>query len=1031
MLLVATLFVTESAAAQATTSAIAGRIETKSGSPLAGATVVATHTPSGTRYGAIADVDGSYRIEGMRVGGPYSVEMSFVGCTSVRYDNLTLELGHTRRLDAALDESQSLDAVTVSIDAFDASRAGAADNFNTELIGSMPTVSRSLYDIARLSPQVMPAKDGGVSIAGTNSRYNSFQIDGIVSNDIYGLTSSGTNGGLTDANPLPLDAIDEIQIVTAPFDVRQSGFTGGGINAVTKSGTNTFRGTAYAYYNNQDFYGKGTSGDKLSRQSTQIYGLSLGGAIVKDKLFFFAIGEFDYDSSPSSFYPGYAGSKLSAAQAQAVADRYEALTGYNGGGFGRRNVVKRSGSALARLDWNISDRHKLTLRYNYLNARKDEYSNNAGAFYFNGSGYAGVSETHSVVGELNSRASQTVFNTLRIGYSHVTDGRDNEVELPYVTISKIDAATPVSVNIGTDPFSGRNGLVQNSVSISDDLSIYLRDHTFTVGTHNEIYTADNLFLSNAFGAYTYETLADFQAGTPSRYAYNKAAGEDPTIHMKTAQFGVYVQDEWQLTRDLMLSYGLRADIPVIFGSPVENPAFNASDIAAKYGVRVGDKPNTKILLSPRIGFRWTAYDDGHSSTLLRGGVGLFTGKVPFVWITNCYSNTGMSQIGYSIKDASQIPPFGSAPDASVGATSNPVINVVDPDFSYPQTLRANLALEQTLRGGWHITVEGIFSKVYNDLLVRNLVAQDNGYKLHAVGADNATTGNTTVYYDSSAQKHYSSVCYLTNNDKGYSYSVSASVRKHFRFGLDVAAAYTFGHAYTLMDGMSSQAASLWGKNCNIESNSPALSWSLFDVPHKVTASVSYSKRYGGLFGTSVSLVYQAYSGMRYTPTYYKNRVDVNGDSYDGNSSIYIPTDAELAKMDFADASDREKFAAYIESDRYLRSHRGEYAKRNCMQLPFEHHLDLHFAQDFYFGRTSSRKLQITVDVVNFGNMLCRDWGASYYLSGWKLSPVTVTSLAKDDDRKSVTPTYSFNGADISQNDLLSRWHLQVGARVVF
>ena len=1031
--LVALLFGTiASVSAQVTTSGISGHITFSNGLPLAGALVVAVHTPSSTQYGTVTDRNGAYHIDGMRVGGPYSVEISYIGCTTERYDDIRLELGKTANIDAALAENLNIETVTVNANRFDASRTGAADNFNGNEIGVMPTVSRSIYDIARLAPQVMACQSGGISIAGNNTRFNTFQIDGIASNDIYGLTSSGTNGGLTDANPIPLDAIDEIQVVVAPFDVRQSGFTGGGINAITKSGTNTLKGSAYAYYNNQNFYGKGVDGGtRLPTQSTQIYGVSLGGAIVKNKLFFFVNGEFDYNSSPSSFYAGYSPLSITAADAQIIADRYAALTGYDGGGYSRRNVVKKSGSLVARLDWNISERSNLALRYNYLNATKDEYANNASLFSFNGSAYTLANQTHSLVAELNSRISATVFNELRIGYNRITDEGKSDRLLPYVQISKLydtpsdERNNNIKVCIGTNPYNGMNHLVQNSVSICDNISIYSGDHTITFGTQNEIFTNEVTYIANAFGTYTYNTIADFLADNSSSYFRNYPIG-DSAIRTSMAQFGLYAQEEWQMMRNLKLTYGLRIDIPVVFNTPRENPEFNASEIAMKYGIRTDSKPRTDIILSPRMGFRWTMADSRNAQSVLRGGVGLFTGKIPFVWITNCFSNTGMTQRGYALYN-DQTPTFGEEPS---GATvSNPAINVVDKKFRYPQVLRANLAFEQHLHG-WKFVVEGIFSKTYNNIRIDNLVAQDTGKRLYAVSAAVSNDRNTTIFYDSSLKSQNSAIYYLHNTNKGYTYSVSASVAKQFDFGLGLSVAYTFGHSFSVMDGISSQAASIWGKNYATESNNAALTYSLFEVPHKLSATLSYSRRYARYFGTTVSLVYQAYSGSRYSLTYYQNGIDVNGDSYRGNTPMYIPTRDELALMQFETDAQREAFDAYIESNGYLRTHRGRYAARNAMQTPFEHHLDLHIAQDFYFGAQSGRKLQLTLDVMNFGNLLSRSWGASYYLSNWRLSPVEVYAL-DDDGAGNKTPHYRYRGAVISKNDLLSRWHMQIGVRVVF
>ena len=428
------------ATAQSTTASLQGYVTDNNGKPLVGATVVAVHTPTETTYGTITDSNGAYRLQGLRVGSPYTVEFSFVGYKENRVEGIALSLGEKRHIDAQLFDTQNIDAVVVTSDHFAENRMGAGEAFSRDIIERTPTVSRSIDDITRLAPQAMISKDGGISIAGTNSRYNSFQIDGTASNDMYGLTSTGTNGGLAGANPIPLDAISDIQVVTAPFDVRQGGFSGGGINAITKSGTNTFTGTAYAYYNDHNFYGRSPlSGAKLAEQRTQIYGISLGGAIVKNKLFFFLHGEFDLDSSPSSYYVGDAGCKITEEDAKAIANRFYELTGYDGGGYGKRTLTKQTGSLIARLDWNINSRHNLSLRYNFLDARKDEFVSSATLLRFNGEGYTSTADTHSVVAELNSRFSNKMFNEFRVGYTRVHDGRDamSGEKYPYVEIKKI------------------------------------------------------------------------------------------------------------------------------------------------------------------------------------------------------------------------------------------------------------------------------------------------------------------------------------------------------------------------------------------------------------------------------------------------------------------------------------------------------------------------------------------------------------------------------------------------------------------
>ena len=1032
--------------AQITTSAIDGSVTDSEGKPLQGASIIARHIPSGSEYGVASDRNGAFRIQGMRTGGPYTVEVSFIGYRTSKVENLHLTLGNTSELKFTLTNDLTLEAVTVTSSAeerFNAAKTGAADNFTAEDIASLPTVSRSIYDIAKLSPTALAAKSGGMSFGGANSRYNTFLIDGVANNDMYGLTSNGTNAGLTNANPIPLDAIEQIQVVVAPFDVRQGGFTGGGINAVTKSGTNSFAGSAYAYYNDHNFYGttpgKGVANrTKLSRQSTQIYGATLGGAIVKDKLFFFVNGEFGLDSYPSTYYPGYEGAAITAEEAKRISDRYKALTGYDGGGYGKRDINRTSGSLIARLDWNIDSRNTLSARYNFIDGRMDEYSNSPTEFLFEGAGYTSVSRSHTVSTELNSRISNELHNELHVGYTNVVDGRDTEENLPYVEVQGVGANGGGTAYIGTDRFANANSLDQHTLTLTDNLTWYKGRHTLTFGTHNEFYHSHVVYVANSLGAYTYNSIADFERDLAAKYQYNYT--DESVTGTKTwgpkfnaLQLGFYVQDQWKPSERFSLTYGLRADIPLIFGGPSVNEEFNSGDIATRHNVSIGDYPRAQILISPRVGFRW--WVDSQHRTLIRGGAGLFTGRVPFVWIVNNYSNTGIEQKGVTLKGKSDgagniiesAQAFSKHPAATSLSTLNPSIQALDRKFRYPQVFRANLAIEQTLGEGWHVTLEGLYTKTINNVAFSNLSLTDNGNKIFAVSPTVANTSNTSTYY--SVDPKYSAIYYTTNTNKGYSWSATASVRRSFQFGLDIYAAYTYSQSRSLYDAASSSQANNWSRTYSVNSNSPELAYSIYDTPHRLTAQVTYSKRYARLFGTTVSLVYQMYSGQRYSLCYGES-TDLNGDLMTGNTLVYIPTKQDLAQMTFADATSAERWNSFIESDPYLRAHRGSFSERNALQTPMEHRLDLHIAQDFYFGDKTGRKLQLSLDVVNFGNLLCRDWGAYHSVKNAILQPVRIVSLT-DDGNGNKTPVYQFTGTKIAKDDILSRWHMQLGVRVVF
>lgn len=1044
--------------AQVTTSAISGKVLDETKAPVIGATVVAIHEPSGTLYGAVTNVDGRYTIQGMRTGGPYKIEISYVGYNKTTYTGISLELGNTLSLNAEMKpSSELLDEVVVVADA--KANAGAAHNFSTQKIENTPTVDRNVYDIVKNMPMAMTSKNGGITFAGSNNRYNSFQIDGTVSNDVFGLSASGTNGGQTGANPISMDAIQEIQVVVAPFDVRQSGFTGGGINAITKQGTNTTHGSAYTYFNNQNMYGKYSAvrdyeKSPLTQQYTRTYGGTLGGAIVKDKLFYFVSAEAKKESYPSSVYPGYTDSYITNDVAKQIADQYYKLTGIQEG-YGQPDIENKSFGLLARIDWNINQNHKLALRYQHNNSYDDNYSLGSTTYTFNNSGYRMNNKTNSIVAELNSHLGQNLYNELRASASFIRDHRNVGYQGPTVQIKNVtgaDGKTGVTVNIGTEYSSGANYLDQDIYTVEDNLSWYLGNHTLTFGTHNEIYRMKNLFIQAVNGSWYYNSLDLFLQDKPYQYSYKYT---DPELTggdtqwapaMKSGQFGFYAQDKWDVNTNFNLTYGLRIDIPVIFNNPTENPTFNEYAAQQGFNVRVGENPSAKVLFSPRVGFRW--YTNDSHNTLLRGGVGIFTGRVPFVWLSNAFNNTGMESKGTTLgnkdnqsnwlNDAPALGQYANDPmgaaNSQTGTSSKPDIVTVSKDFKYPQVFRANLAWEQKLPGDVKMTLEGVYSKTMNNVFFENLAAVNTGEKVYAIPGVEASAAPKY----SNTKSNYYSIINLKNTNKGYTYALSALLEKHFNFGLDLSASYTFGHAKSVNDGTSSVAYSNWKYNYSVDTNSPnELGFSKFDIPHRVMVQASYSspKYWNGWTSTTISVIYNGFSGSRYSLTL-NDKSDFNGDGYAGNSLLYIPTNDELNKMTFVDVTDksgnvtmsteqsRQAFKQWIENDSYAKNHRGQYAERNSNLSNWEHEIDLHLAQTIY-NVQGVGKLEFTFDIINFANMLNKKWGASYE-SAYNLSPLTLQSFAKDG-----TPQYTYNKAEIQKSDISSRWHCQVGVRLTF
>ena len=1041
---------------QVTTSGISGKV-TAEGELLIGATVQAVHEPSGTTYGTVTNADGRYSLQGMRTGGPYTVEVSYVGFQKAVYKSITLQLGETYLLDVKLTESLSLDEVVVTASKaalFNSQKTGAAQNFNQSQIQATPSVSRSIFDVTKMNPLGVNTASG-MSFAGSSNKYNSFQIDGITNNDVFGLSSSGTNGGQAGANPISLEAIEEIQVVIAPYDVRQGGFTGGGINAITKSGTNTFHGSAYWYYNNENFYGKTPGKDakerkKLGDQSSATYGFTLGGPIVKDKLFFFANYERVKETYPSSNNIGSTESNLDVKEVDQIVNKISQLTGgYNAGGYGPQDIDTYSNKILTRLDWNINEQNKFTVRYSFLDGRKMVFSNSVSSAKLNDNGYFMNNKTHSLVSELNTQFTPSWSNEFRFGWTYVRDYRDPIGQpLPNITINNLinngDPTKKSSLELGTERNSAANALDQDIFTLEDNLIWNKGNHTITLGTHNEFFHMKNLYITNIYGSYVYNSLDDFlTVGTanevlPNSYEYSysneKITGTDRWAPVfGAAQLGFYAQDEWKVTNRFSMTYGLRLDIPLLFDKPRANEVFNSSTVATSMGLATDQMPTTKVLWSPRVGFRWSLNED--RTTLLRGGAGIFTGRVPFVWISNSFGNAGVEMVrtayssslgNYPSDFKFNIDPNKQYKDPNAKVPTSEV-DVMAKNFRFPSVFRANLAVEQMLPFGIRGTLEGLYSKTLNNILYENINYQWKGEILNNGGDDRP------VY--EKQDNHFTQVMLLKNTSKGYTFNITTKLEKSFDFGLNAMIAYTYGQAKSLNDGNSSQAYSGWKYNATYYGDmNPELTWSMFDVRNRVIGSVSYRKEYAKHFATTVSLFYNGQTGGRYSLLDY---TDLNKDGY-RNDLMYVPTDAELEKMVFTDihsnnntvtaAEQKDALIKWIEGNGELRKSKGTHIKRNQMTLPFEHHFDFHFAQDFFVDIAGQRNtIQLNFDIINVGNLLNKKWGMYYQTnSGYDLTPLT-TKIGTNG------ATYQFYdpGEMYTNTNITSRWHAQVGLKYIF
>jgi hypothetical protein len=1050
---------------QVTTSGISGTVIGTDGGKLPGATVVAIHVPSGSQYGITTNADGMFSIPNMRVGGPYQVTASFVGYTSNVIDQVTLSLGNVADLQFKLDVNVAeLGEVLVTANlysTFSSERTGANTNITNEMVQSIPTISRGLRDFTKISP-LANTSGSGTSFAGANNRYNQFAIDGIVNNDVFGLAASGTNGGQTGIEPISLDAIEEFQINIAPYDVRQGGFTGGGINAVTKSGSNKFSGSAYYYGNNEALVGKynATTGEKQDYPDYKDYqaGFTLGGPIIKNKLFFFVNGEMTRQKYPLANEPGTAASKITVAEVDRVLSVLDRVApGYDQGSYQSIEDETNSNKILAKLNWNINDKHKLVLRHSYTFGENIDNSRGSSSLRFYNNGQYFPSTTNSTGLELSSLFNSTISNKLLIGYTSVRDDRDPlGQDFSAVTINIGDGRT---ISLGSEYSSVANQLDQNNLSITDDINIYMGKHTITLGTNNEFYKFYNLFVQNIYGSYTYNTLENFESiGTAKEIAptfygigYSFDATDNPSQSNGAASFnamqlGIYAQDDYQATENLKITAGLRIDLPVFTDNPESNEAFNTA--YASQGVATGVLPKSVPLFAPRLGFNWDVLGD--KTFQIRGGTGIFTGRVPFVWISNQFSNNGQVNGSYSVGSSSSsatpitnpaglkfsADPYNQPTAESLGKTAGRgAINVVDENFKYPQVFRSNLAIDKTIPFGIVATVEGIFSKTLNNINFINLNRKvDETFTF--TGVDQRPR-----YVTGRIDPNFEEIIKLENTNEGYSYNFVAQLQKDFDNGFNSMIAYTYGRSFDLNSGTSSVAYSNWRYVNNVKGlNNLELSPSNFDLGSRIIGLVGYKFKYlNDMASTHVSLFYNGQSGQ--TISYIYNG-DMNNDATT-NDLIFIPkqmSDINLVAVkyngvDLTPQQQWDNLNAFIEGDEYLKAHRGEYAERNGSHIPFQHVFDVRILQEFSFKTGDiTNKFQISFDIMNVGNMLNNDWGRSYYATNQQNT--LINYLAPDKATPS-TPRYTYTGASLTNGeaysiaDFSSRWRAQFGIRYIF
>lgn len=1089
-----------------TSSAISGAVTTKDGKVLSGARVVATHEPSGSKYGSVVGATGRYTIPGMRTGGPYTIQITSVGMKSEKFSDITIKLGETYILNASLAEGEvKLSEITVTSKknaVMGGDRTGAATNIGKAVIETLPTLNRSAADFTRMTPQA-----NGLSFAGQDARFINFTIDGSIYNNSFGLAS--LPGGQTNSTPISLDAIEEFQVNLAPFDVRQGGFVGAGINAVTRKGDNKFRVSAFYNMRNQTFLGdsvQGTDGRRTAVLQPGVtfdvkqYGLRFGGPIVEDKLFFFVNGEIEDRIDPGTLNVASTASNPTGANVvrpginladslnrlrQFLIDTYK----YDPGVYEGYNLPSFSAKATGRLDYNIDENQKVFLRFNYLRSYRDVPMSSSGgvngrngnlfAMNFSNSNYRINNDIYSAILEYNGTFGGEWYVNVLGGFTANRDYRNVLGGTRFPTVDILLGGRNVAA-FGDEPFTPNNVLNTDTWQAQANVTRYLGDHTLTGGVNFESFAFQNGFTPNESGLYQFTSFADFYraaAGANIRTQQYRLwfsalpGGGVPLAETRSTQIGFYLQDEWNVTPNFRLTLGVRADMPSFDQTALANPevpgfTFNGEKF------NTNQLPKTALLWSPRLGFNWDV--TGERTTQIRGGAGIFTGRVPFVTISNQVSNTGMFNGLYAVSGAilnqtlipgTQTPiRWDPSVKANIPANASAAVPpasynlaITNPNFQYPQVFRTNLAVDQELPFGIIGTFEGIYSQNLNAIIYRN--ANLPNATGNFVGADNrprfpgsfrqSATGGFTAGVDSANRIVYkiTDVTVLDNTNQGNNFALTAQLRREFDFGLNVMAAYTYSQSRDL-SSFGSIAASSWRDARSIRGNNLLdLSFSDNDMTHRAIASISYGLNWGNLglpseIGiTRLTVFMQAQSQNRIS---YTVNGDLNGDAIAGNDLMFVPNDASqisfvpltVSGSSFDAAAQWTALNAYITQDPYLNSRRGQYAERNGGTRPVLFRMDVSATHDFQIGLGERPlRIQARLDMFNFTNVLNRSWGVSDAIA--QASPLEFQGVVNNQPRYRLTGATISNGnlglsstlrSAVSQFDV---WQMQFGIRVTF
>lgn len=1025
--------------AQVTTGTLSGLVSDGT-EPLIGATVTATHEPTGTVYGITTREDGRYTLPNLRVGGPYTVAATYIGHQSQKVGNINLTIAQKLKIDFRLQPtSTELEEIVVlgkENDVMNNERTGAATTINSKMLKSLPTISRSASDYYRLSP----SSDGN-SFGGRNDQYNNFSLDGTIFNNPFGLDAA-TPGGQTDAQPISLDAIEQIQVSLAPYDVTQAGFTGAAINAVTKSGTNEFKGTVYGFFRNESLTGSKVSGNDVYVSDLAQFqtGFSVGGPIIKNKLFFFVNFEAERRSDAGSNFlaaaSGVTGenvSRVTAADLDMVSDALMTRFGYETGPYQNYLLETNNQKGIVKLDWNISKNTTLTATYNFLDAYKEKPAHPSAigrrgpdltTLQFKNSGYRMNNVIHSGLVEVKSIFGNKASNKLQIGRTSFRDDRSSfSTPFPVININKDGIRYIVA---GHEPFSINNVLSQDVMQLTDNFNIYAGSHTITLGTSLERFNFDNSFnlgvydaASNIGGTFgpgwnsAQEFVDSVNAGNfDDEVAFARATGDAANwalAETNVGQFAIYAQDEWTPTQDLTLTVGIRMDMPLYFDTKEkiqENIDRNCCyDPTITYYDENGDAvqfdhtvlPKQTPLISPRLGFNYDI--KGDNTMQLRGGTGLFSGRLPFVWIGNQVANPNWW-----------------------------FYNVTSPNFKFPQVWRTNIGYDHDFGDNLILSADFIYTKDMNAMMVRN-------YGLNAPSGTLNGVDNRPVYVDSTDRALVfgtvpTNAYVFSNTNVGSSTNITFELKKTFANGLYANLGYNFLNAFDASSIEAEISSDAYERNPAYGNVNTAIATaSLYGNRHRIVGAAYKTFEWSESQATSIALFFEAAQGGRFSYTYSGN---INNDGSGLNDLIYIPTDSEIDQMTFdetfaTEAAQQTAMKAFFAQDEYASENRGQYAEKYAILSPWYSKVDVRILHDISFkAGAKPNTVQLSVDILNFGNLLNSNWGVRQLPVNTQ--PIGVTVNGND-------PTYTFdtNLTSTFTDDfsLASRWQMQFGIRYIF